>query len=230
MRGICTRTPLPHARNHRTCVTSAVFISHLRLTNFRNFVDERITLPPGGVAIVGAGVFNASDDDILLVARSDIELEAIPDDRKEADSDMLPAAARGAGMGAGAGLLAVATVAFAYAFFGWNALQLISSRIYGFVSVYVLLAVPMFLLMAAIMARSGVARDLYDAMSIWAGGMPGGIAVMTLIAAVMVFFSLCIGLNAEFFLKVAQKAADGLMDQSIYRESVLRTLGKGGYP
>lgn len=59
---------------------------------------------------------------------------------------------------------------------------------------------------------------------------PSAIRGMTLIAAVMVFFSLCIGLNAEFFLKIAQLAADGLMDQSIYRESVLQTLGKGGLP
>ena len=47
-----------------------------------------------------------------------------------------------------------------------------------------LIAVPMFLLMATIMDRSGVARDLYDAMSIWAGGLPGGVALMTLVAAV----------------------------------------------
>jgi tripartite ATP-independent transporter DctM subunit len=80
--------------------------------------------------------------------------------------------------------LGFVAVGSAYAFFGWNAILLISSRIYGFVNVYVLLSVPMFLLMAAIMDRSGVARDLYDAMSVWAGGLPGGIAVMTLLAAV----------------------------------------------
>ena len=80
--------------------------------------------------------------------------------------------------------LGFVAVAFAWAFFGWSALQLIASRIYGFVNVYVLLSVPMFLLMAAIMDRSGVARDLYDAMSVWAGGLPGGVGVMTLIAAV----------------------------------------------
>ena len=80
--------------------------------------------------------------------------------------------------------LGFVAVAFAYAFFGWSALQLISSRIYGFVSVYVLIAVPMFLLMASIMDRSGVARELYDAMSVWAGGLPGGVAIMTLVAAV----------------------------------------------
>lgn len=46
------------------------------------------------------------DDDILLIARSDIELDSIPDERKEADTDLMPAAVRGMGLGAGAGLLA----------------------------------------------------------------------------------------------------------------------------
>lgn len=57
-------------------------------------------------AVAAARDAGVADDGILLVARSDIELDAIPDNRKEADSDMLPAAARGAGLGAGAGLLA----------------------------------------------------------------------------------------------------------------------------
>lgn len=51
----------------------------------------------------GAGVH---DDDILLVARSDIELDAIPNEYKEADTDLIPAAMRGAGYGGAAGLLA----------------------------------------------------------------------------------------------------------------------------
>lgn len=46
------------------------------------------------------------DDDLLLIARSDIELDSIPDERKEADSDFIPAALRGAGYGGAAGLLA----------------------------------------------------------------------------------------------------------------------------
>lgn len=51
----------------------------------------------------GAGIH---DDDLLLVARSDIELDTIPNERKEADSDFIPAALRGAGFGGAAGLLA----------------------------------------------------------------------------------------------------------------------------
>lgn len=46
------------------------------------------------------------DEDILLVARADIELESIPSERQEADSDFIPAALRGAGYGGAAGLLA----------------------------------------------------------------------------------------------------------------------------
>ena len=52
-------------------------------------------------------------DDISLVARSDIELDRIPDDLKEADTDFLPAAMRGLGIGGATGLLAgLAAVVF----------------------------------------------------------------------------------------------------------------------
>ncbi|MDQ3205193.1 MAG: hypothetical protein M3Q40_01465 [Pseudomonadota bacterium] len=45
-------------------------------------------------------------DDIMLIARSDVELESIPDSQKDADTDFMPAALRGAGYGGAAGLLA----------------------------------------------------------------------------------------------------------------------------
>lgn len=54
-------------------------------------------------AALGAGV---DRDSLSLVARSDIELDSIPDEFKEADSDFIPAALRGVGYGGAAGLLA----------------------------------------------------------------------------------------------------------------------------
>ena len=74
-------------------------------------------------------------------------------------------------------------VIFCVVFRDVDALSIITFRTYGFINSYVLLSVPMFLLMAAILDKSGVAHDLYDALKIWAGGLPGGVAVMTLIAA-----------------------------------------------
>lgn len=51
----------------------------------------------------GAGL---GEESISLIARADIELESIPDDLKTAETDLMPAAARGAGYGAAAGTLA----------------------------------------------------------------------------------------------------------------------------
>lgn len=69
--------------------------------------------------------------------------------------------------------------------FGPVVLGLIASRIYSFMNEYVLVAVPMFILMASLMERTGVARDLYRAMHVWAGGLRGGLAVQTLFVAII---------------------------------------------
>jgi tripartite ATP-independent transporter DctM subunit len=122
--------------------------------------------------------------------------------------------------------LGFVAVAFAYALFGWNALQLISSRIYGFVSVYVLIAVPMFLLMASIMDRSGVARDLYDAMSVWAGGLPGGIAVMTLIAAV--FMAATTGIIGGEIILLGMVALPQMLRLGYDKNLAIGTICAGG--
>jgi len=74
-------------------------------------------------------------------------------------------------------------VVFCTSFADINSLAIVTFRTYGFVNSYILLSVPMFLLMASILDKSGVAHDLYDALKIWAGGVPGGVGVMTLIAA-----------------------------------------------
>lgn len=46
------------------------------------------------------------DEDLSLIARSDIELDAIPERRKDEHTDFKPAAVRGLAEGGGAGLLA----------------------------------------------------------------------------------------------------------------------------
>ncbi|MCF7701429.1 TRAP transporter large permease [Loktanella sp. M215] len=74
---------------------------------------------------------------------------------------------------------------FVLGWFGPSAVPLITSRIYSFVSSFVFVSVPMFVLMAAILDRSGIARDLFDAMKLFAGRMRGGVAVQTIFVAVI---------------------------------------------
>jgi len=72
---------------------------------------------------------------------------------------------------------------FTFGWFGPNALPLVTSRIYGFITEYSLVAVPMFVFMASLLDRSGIARDLFNSMRILAGRLPGGVAVQTLVVA-----------------------------------------------
>lgn len=74
---------------------------------------------------------------------------------------------------------------FTLGWFGADALPLIASRTFSFVSGYVFLAVPMFVLMASILDRSGIAKDLFNAMRVVGRRVRGGVAVQTLLVAVV---------------------------------------------
>ena len=77
------------------------------------------------------------------------------------------------------------SVLTAMAFFGPKGLYLVSSNAFGLLEKYPLVAVPLFVLMASLLERAGVAKDLFDAMSIFAGGFRGGVAVQTVAVAVV---------------------------------------------
>ncbi len=74
---------------------------------------------------------------------------------------------------------------FALGWFGPMSIPLITSRVYSFVMNFVFVSVPMFVLMAAILDRSGIARDLFDAMKLFAGRIKGGVAVQTVFVSVI---------------------------------------------
>jgi len=74
-------------------------------------------------------------------------------------------------------------VVFTLGWFGPDAIPLVGSRIYGFITEYSLVAVPMFVFMAGLLDRSGMARDLFNSMRVLSGRLPGGVAVQTLVVA-----------------------------------------------
>ncbi|MEQ8441245.1 MAG: TRAP transporter large permease subunit [Alphaproteobacteria bacterium] len=76
-------------------------------------------------------------------------------------------------------------VIFALGWFGPMSVPLITSRVYSFVSSFVFVSVPMFVLMAAILDRSGIARDLFDAMRLIGGRLRGAVAIQTIFVAVI---------------------------------------------
>lgn len=74
---------------------------------------------------------------------------------------------------------------FALGWFGPMVIPIVTTRIYSFITQYVFVSVPMFVLMASILDRSGIARDLFDAMKIIGGRVRGGVAVQTLVVSVI---------------------------------------------
>lgn len=79
----------------------------------------------------------------------------------------------------------IVSVLCAVIFFGPRGLYLVSSNAFGLLEKYPLVAVPLFVLMASILERAGIAEDLFDAMSIFAGNLRGGVAVQTVVVAVI---------------------------------------------
>ena len=79
-------------------------------------------------AIQAAREAGILDEDISLVARPDIEVGHIPNRRKEADSDFVPAAMRGAVFGGLAGLLAgaIAVLVFPSVGMSWAGAGLVA--------------------------------------------------------------------------------------------------------
>ena len=76
-------------------------------------------------------------------------------------------------------------VVLAVSQFGLNSLFIVGSRTVDFIDSFALIAVPMFVIMASFMEKSGVAKDLYRAFHVWAGSLRGGIGVVTIFVAVI---------------------------------------------
>ncbi len=76
-------------------------------------------------------------------------------------------------------------VTLACAEFGLPDLGLLMQRIYALCTEYVLISVPMFILMASLMERSGLAKDKYDALDAWLGRVRGGVGVVALVMAIV---------------------------------------------
>ncbi len=79
----------------------------------------------------------------------------------------------------------IISVICALLFFGPRGLYLVSTNAFGLLESYPLVAVPLFVLMASILEKAGIAEDLFDAMSIFAGKLRGGVAVQTVVVAVI---------------------------------------------
>lgn len=88
----------------------------------------------------------------------------------------------GAPLGFAAGTLATGLIV---AQFGPDVLGIAMKQVYGMATEYSFASVPMFILMASLLENSTLARDMYSGLQRLAGRLTGGVAVVTLLIAVV---------------------------------------------
>ncbi|QIE56124.1 TRAP transporter large permease subunit [Pikeienuella piscinae] len=69
--------------------------------------------------------------------------------------------------------------------FGTGPLNILAQRLYSITTNYVLISVPLFIFMATLLERSGIARDMYTSLNAWMSRTRGGIAMVTAIMAIV---------------------------------------------
>lgn len=69
--------------------------------------------------------------------------------------------------------------------FGSGPMSILAQAVYRQMTNYVLISVPLFIFMASLLERSGIARDMYNSLNLWLSRTRGGIAIVTSIMAVI---------------------------------------------
>ncbi|CUH76008.1 TRAP transporter large permease [Tropicibacter naphthalenivorans] len=69
--------------------------------------------------------------------------------------------------------------------FGQGPFSVLGQAVYRQMTNYVLISVPLFIFMAALLERSGIARDMYSSLNVWLSRTRGGIAIVTSVMAVI---------------------------------------------
>jgi len=83
--------------------------------------------------------------------------------------------------------IGISLVGFVFGFLGFGELlfNLLPARIYGVVTNYTLMAIPLFVFMGVMLERSKIAEQLIDVIGHLAGGMRGGMALAIIIVGVL---------------------------------------------
>jgi tripartite ATP-independent transporter DctM subunit len=82
-------------------------------------------------------------------------------------------------------VLAVTGFVFGYVGFGVTLFNLLPARIYGVVTNYTLLAIPLFVFMGVMLEKSRLAEDLMEVLGLAAGGLRGGMALAIILVGVL---------------------------------------------
>ncbi|MFC1914002.1 TRAP transporter large permease subunit [Chloroflexota bacterium] len=119
----------------------------------------------------------------------------------------------------------VATIS-ALVFLGPKSLAVFPQIVWTTMNSFVVLAVPIFIFMAILLERSGIAEELYEAMHQWMGPINGGLAMGTVLICTL--FAAMSGVSAAATVTMGLIAVPAMLKRSYNRSIVLGSICAGG--
>ena len=118
------------------------------------------------------------------------------------------------------------SVVFLYFTWGPDAFYIVASRMWTTMNSFTLIAIPLFILMAMLLERSGVAQNLYRMMHLWWGGVRGGLAIGTVIICA-IFAAMC-GISGAAVVSMGTIALPNMLQRGYDKELALGAINSGG--
>jgi tripartite ATP-independent transporter DctM subunit len=110
--------------------------------------------------------------------------------------------------------------------FGSSLPPMLIRRVYGMADNYVLAAVPLFIFMGTMLERSGIAKRLFEAISIWTGRIRGGLAIATILMCTII--AACTGIIGASEVMVGVMAIPAMLKRNYNHSLICGTICAGG--
>jgi len=118
------------------------------------------------------------------------------------------------------------SVIFPYADMGELGLYLLATKMWETMQSPTLMAIPLFVFMAILLEKSGVANDLYDMMHQWWGGLRGGLAIGTVL--ICVIFAAMSGISGAAVVTMGTIALPKMLERGYDKKLALGAINAGG--
>ncbi|KAA0259530.1 TRAP transporter large permease subunit [Deferribacter autotrophicus] len=110
--------------------------------------------------------------------------------------------------------------------YGPGAFFILANKTYGLMTNYVLVAIPLFILMAQFLDKSGVAEELYETMYIVLGPVKGGLALATVVVCTV--FAATTGIIGASVVAMGLLAAPSMLKKGYSKELTAGVITAGG--
>ena len=117
-------------------------------------------------------------------------------------------------------------VTFLYFTWGVDAFYILGTRMWGTMNSFTLVAIPLYIFMAMLLERAGVAQNLYRMMHLWWGGVRGGLAIGTVFICT-IFAAMC-GISGAAVVSMGTIALPHMLSRGYDKRLALGAINAGG--